>query len=316
MGDYLQSGTFVSEAKFTQSVEFTINHQRRKIIVEFAAKEYQEKIRMFKLEINFKDLMNDIYSELDASQRRSRGSITIENKYPAKYWVLDESKKPKDRFNWCINDTWKRITEINTSNNDNEIPLFHQNNEQPVNGLSLVPRTSDISNTPLKIVNGSGHKHFNSFLYYLNNLLESLDILEGIYSRKKWIFDPLSYLRSELKNVKHEIEIQPRSYCGMVRKIVVASTTSYIITPTIETSNRVIRYFRDKKDHFLRVQFVDEALGKVGSSNDTVNLALYDKVYYTLHHGITIGDRHYEFLAFSASQLRDHSCWFFHQPVI
>ncbi|GES75005.1 hypothetical protein GLOIN_2v1645269 [Rhizophagus clarus] len=137
MGDYLQSGTFVSEAKFTQSVEFTINHQRRKIIVEFAAKEYQEKIRMFKLEINFKDLMNDIYSELDASQRRSRGSITIENKYPAKYWVLDESKKPKDRFNWCINDTWKRITEINTSNNDNEIPLFHQNNEQPVNGLSL-----------------------------------------------------------------------------------------------------------------------------------------------------------------------------------
>ncbi|CAG8637112.1 14601_t:CDS:2 [Rhizophagus irregularis] len=50
--------------------------------------------------------------------------------------------------------------------------------------------------------------------------------------------------------------------------IVVTPTTSYILTPTMETSNRVIRYFRDKKNHFLRVQFVDKVLSKVGSSND------------------------------------------------
>ncbi|PKB96884.1 hypothetical protein RhiirA5_434075 [Rhizophagus irregularis] len=54
----------------------------------------------------------------------------------------------------------------------------------------------------------------------------------------------------------------------MVRKVVVTPTTSYILTPTMETSNWVIRYFRDKKDHFLRVQFVDKVLSKVGSSND------------------------------------------------
>ncbi|GBC50597.2 RNA-dependent RNA polymerase 6 [Rhizophagus irregularis DAOM 181602=DAOM 197198] len=35
---------------------------------------------------------------------------------------------------------------------------------------------------------------------------------------------------------------------------------------------------------------------------------LYDRVYCTLRDGIIIGDKHYEFLAFSASQLRDHSC--------
>ncbi|RGB24552.1 hypothetical protein C1646_772921 [Rhizophagus diaphanus] len=71
----------------------------------------------------------------------------------------------------------------------------------------------------------------------------------------------------------------------------------------METSNRVIRYFCDKTEHFLRVQFVDEALSKVGSSNrDTSNHALYDRVYCTLRDG-----RHYEFLTFSASQLRDHS---------
>ncbi|UZO00200.1 uncharacterized protein OCT59_001453 [Rhizophagus irregularis] len=73
----------------------------------------------------------------------------------------------------------------------------------------------------------------------------SLDILEGIfYSRKKKIYEPLTYLRSELPP------------------------------------------------------------------------CLIYQVYCTLRDGITIDDRHYEFLTFSASQLRDHSCWFFHQLAI
>jgi RNA-dependent RNA polymerase len=97
----------------------------------------------------------------------------------------------------------------------------------------------------------------------------------------------------------------------MMRKVVVTPTTMYVLTPTMETSNRVIRHFRDKKDNFLRVQFIDEASNKVSSSNGTHNYALYNKIYNTLHNGIKIGDRHYEFLAFSSSQLRDHSCWFF-----
>ncbi|PKK63031.1 hypothetical protein RhiirC2_758849 [Rhizophagus irregularis] len=35
LGDYLLSGVFVSEAKSTQSVKFSINHRKQKIIVEF-----------------------------------------------------------------------------------------------------------------------------------------------------------------------------------------------------------------------------------------------------------------------------------------
>ncbi|PKC64867.1 hypothetical protein RhiirA1_414469, partial [Rhizophagus irregularis] len=72
-------------------------------------------------EINFKDIINDIYSELYVSQQRSRGSITIENKYSAKCWC----QKSKDKFNWCIDDFWKRITK------DDKMPHFHKNNEQP-----------------------------------------------------------------------------------------------------------------------------------------------------------------------------------------
>ncbi|PKY35278.1 hypothetical protein RhiirB3_455863, partial [Rhizophagus irregularis] len=78
-------------------------------------------------EINFKDIINDIYSELYVSQQRSRGSITIENKYSAKCWVLHNisCQKSKDKFNWCIDDFWKRITK------DDKMPHFHKNNEQP-----------------------------------------------------------------------------------------------------------------------------------------------------------------------------------------
>ncbi|PKY19633.1 RdRP-domain-containing protein [Rhizophagus irregularis] len=140
-------------------------------------------------------------------------------------------------------------------------------------------------------------------------------ILEGIYSRKKRIYDPLTYLRSELQIIKsNHVDINPKyipSHCVMMRKVVISPTTMYLLHPTIETSNRVIRRFRDKMDNFLRIQFVDEACGKVGSSNGNNIYALYNRIYHTLNRGIKIGNRHYEFLAFSSSQLRDHSCWFF-----
>ncbi|POG75203.1 hypothetical protein GLOIN_2v1770404 [Rhizophagus irregularis DAOM 181602=DAOM 197198] len=49
---------------------------------------------------------------------------------------------------------------------------------------------------------------------------------------------------------------------------------------------------------------------------ENMDLSNNDIIYCTLRDGITIDDRHYEFLTFSASQLRDHSCWFFHQLAI
>ncbi|CAG8736740.1 22287_t:CDS:2, partial [Rhizophagus irregularis] len=369
LGDYILPNIFVSEAKFTQSVKFFISYQNRKIIVEL---KYGEPMYTFKLEFNFDDIINDIYSELDVSQQRSHGSITIENKYPAKCWVLHKCQKPKDKFNWCIDNFWNRITK------NDKMPHFHKDNDQPgkwlvfritfdldqIGGLNrfkkliekageynLAPRTSSISNFPLKIINGTELcKHFvnrkmlnfkvnymlecNISFNYLNeyNLCKefysllsqqptkvSLNILEGIHSKKKRIYKPLPYLRSELEKLKYKLVNESTYipyYCVMVRKVIVTPTTSYILTPTMETSNRVIRHFLDKKDHFLRVKFVDEALSKVscspnGVTNDTPNLALYNRVYYTLCHGITIGGRKYEFLAFSESQLRDHSCWFF-----
>jgi len=39
---------------------------------------------------------------------------------------------------------------------------------------------------------------------------------------------------------------------------------------------------------------------------------VYARVYRTLKDGLMVGGRHFEFLAFGNSQLRDHGCYMFH----
>jgi len=41
---------------------------------------------------------------------------------------------------------------------------------------------------------------------------------------------------------------------------------------------------------------------------------MYERIKKILMYGIMMCDRHYEFLAFSSSQLREHSCWMFAAP--
>jgi hypothetical protein len=384
MGSYLNPNTFVSEVKYTELVKFTINYQKRCIIIEFNIL-VNERCHSFKLEISFKDIDGDFHVVLDNLKGRHFGTITIANKFPAKYWMLDKRLQSKDNFNWCYDDSWKRKTEIRVfpkTKEEKEIPLqpnmpdksdqlgkwvvyritldLDEIGDRPMDGFkrfmdmiriskeyNLVSKQINIKEVDqLFTIDGIGLRKYVdrsmlnfSVLYmlecnisfnYLHNyninenffiLLSNLStqtaiyLLENIYARKKRIYDPLSYLQSELKFLEfNNIDIKPKyvpSHCVMIRKVVISPTTMYFLPPTIETSNRVIRRFRDKLDNFLRIKFVDEAGSKVGSSNGTNNDALYNRIYHTLNRGIKIGDRHYEFLAFSSSQLRDHSCWFF-----
>lgn len=41
---------------------------------------------------------------------------------------------------------------------------------------------------------------------------------------------------------------------------------------------------------------------------------MYERIKKILKNGINICDRNYQFLAFSSSQLREHSCWMFASP--
>ncbi|KAI9488696.1 RNA dependent RNA polymerase-domain-containing protein [Zychaea mexicana] len=105
-----------------------------------------------------------------------------------------------------------------------------------------------------------------------------------------------------------------RSHITYVYKVMVTPTTFVLELPQPEMSNRVVRHFRRYDDRFLRVTFVEEGLGTLMNTASTRHLIsekLFDRILKIIRDGIRIGDRYYEFLAFSSSQLRTHGCWFF-----
>ncbi|KAG8970905.1 hypothetical protein FRC05_011673 [Tulasnella sp. 425] len=82
--------------------------------------------------------------------------------------------------------------------------------------------------------------------------------------------------------------------------------------PYDEQSNRVIRLFGpDFEERFIRVAFGDEG-GALYRHDWEINNSkfLEKRVGTILKHGLKIGGRHFEFLAYSGSGLRQHSFWF------
>ena len=83
------------------------------------------------------------------------------------------------------------------------------------------------------------------------------DLLECIANEKKIIFKPNSIFESRhISGTKSSAKIP--EYCTLVRAATVTPTTIRFHTPTVETSNRVVRQYSDHADRFLRVRFTDE----------------------------------------------------------
>ncbi|KAF9972082.1 hypothetical protein BGZ73_004836 [Actinomortierella ambigua] len=143
--------------------------------------------------------------------------------------------------------------------------------------------------------------------------LKACSILENVVGRRARIWNPLVFLKSEVKRLE-QVPVYPRmvpNHNVLLRKVVVTPTTMYLIPPTIETSNRIMRKFQEYEDFFLRVEFADEGPDRIWSREGQINVALFNRIFTTLVQGVKIGDRLYEFLAFSSSQLRENAAWFF-----
>ncbi|TBU35633.1 RdRP-domain-containing protein [Dichomitus squalens] len=81
--------------------------------------------------------------------------------------------------------------------------------------------------------------------------------------------------------------------------------------PYVSQSNRVIRQFAGYEDHFLRVDFRDEDRLQYRWAREVDGTTLLEeRVGGTLKHGFDLGGRHFEFLAYSQSALREHAVWF------
>ncbi|ELR03192.1 hypothetical protein VC83_02314 [Pseudogymnoascus destructans] len=137
-------------------------------------------------------------------------------------------------------------------------------------------------------------------------------ILEYISEQGKRIYDVMSIFKDP-DALAHSPKSKIPTYCAYTRKATVTPTTIYFSSPTVETSNRVIRKFSAHGDRFLRVQFTDELFeGRINACADKIrNDQLFTRVYRTLKNGIRIGDRHFEFLAFGNSQFRENGAYFF-----
>lgn len=88
--------------------------------------------------------------------------------------------------------------------------------------------------------------------------------------------------------------------------------------PTVAQSNRVIREYEGYQDHFLRVDFRDEDRLQYRWDRDVDGASyLQERVGTLLKSGFDLAGRHFEFLGYSSSALREHAVWYvnaFHHP--
>ena len=112
---------------------------------------------------------------------------------------------------------------------------------------------------------------------------------------------------------KHSHKRQHKSFVKVddnmfeIRKVMITPTGIKYFPKILESGNRVLRKYKQYEDRFLRVTFCDEGLNRVSAEKVT---NMHPRLEEFLNNGFTIGNRHYEMLAYSNSQLRSHSCWF------
>ncbi|PJF19498.1 RNA dependent RNA polymerase family protein [Paramicrosporidium saccamoebae] len=96
---------------------------------------------------------------------------------------------------------------------------------------------------------------------------------------------------------------------ALVRFVILTPTRLVFQHPKKITRNRILRAF--DSDYFLRVHFRDEDMQKLSMAKTGASIKnVHNRISNFLCEGTAIGDRRYEFLAMSSSQLRDHGCWF------
>lgn len=136
------------------------------------------------------------------------------------------------------------------------------------------------------------------------------DILEKVADMQRRFFDPMEIF--DIKILRTSADKTIPNYCAHIRSATITPSTIYYITPTVEISNRIIRQFNKHEDRFLRVKFTDEKTeGRISQVDDNSNDDVFHRIKDAMINGISLGDRHYDFLAFGNSQFREHGAYFF-----
>ncbi|CAL8995204.1 unnamed protein product [Prunus brigantina] len=153
--------------------------------------------------------------------------------------------------------------------------------------------------------------------------------LDKLFRLKGCCYEPVSWLTKQYreymacKQIPQSPAISLDDGMVYVHRVQVTPSKVYFCGPEANLSNRVLRNYPEDVDNFLRVSFVDEDMGKMRSgdlcqrANSTTSTeeerrtGVYERILSTLRNGIVIGEKKFEFLAHSSSQLREHSVWMF-----
>ncbi|UJR11158.1 hypothetical protein I4U23_015339 [Adineta vaga] len=109
---------------------------------------------------------------------------------------------------------------------------------------------------------------------------------------------------------RQEMRQSQSNELSFIRKIFITPTSIHYEGPHPEQYCAVTRQFANVQHCFLRVSFRDEDYRKLKNGSKSM-IVIYKHILKILNNGLTICGRKYEFLAFSSSQLREHSCWMF-----
>ncbi|GMH15150.1 hypothetical protein Nepgr_016991 [Nepenthes gracilis] len=146
--------------------------------------------------------------------------------------------------------------------------------------------------------------------------------LDKLYYLRECCYDPVGWLSEQYR--KYLSSNRPPKLPSIslddglvyVNRVQITPCKVYFYGPEMNVSNRILRNYSDDIDNFIRVSFVDEDLERVHSTDLSARVSsgftgIYRRILSTLRNGIIIGAKHFEFLAFSSSQLRDNSLWMF-----
>ncbi|GMY05817.1 probable RNA-dependent RNA polymerase 1 [Fagus crenata] len=155
-------------------------------------------------------------------------------------------------------------------------------------------------------------------ILYIESALDELSHLKDCcYEPERWLTEQY---RKYARQLPTPVAISLSDGLALVHRVQITPSKVYFCGPEVNISNRVLRHYPEDIDNFLRVSFVDEDLDKLystvlspraSSANGERRTSIYDRILSTLRNGIVIGDKKFEFLAFSNSQLRENSVWMF-----
>ncbi|VAH33215.1 unnamed protein product [Triticum turgidum subsp. durum] len=141
-------------------------------------------------------------------------------------------------------------------------------------------------------------------------------------------YEPLQFIQQEAHSRKrrHDALLSSKTEgegkLMMCYRIHITPSKIYCLGPEEEVSNYVVKHHKQYASDFARVTFVDEDWSKLfpdaisartgrGLFSQPLKTGLCYRILSILKEGFSIGPKKYEFLAFSASQLRGSSVWMF-----